>query len=306
MTTNAAPSGLAALSSASTTAANIPAINLPADTPTLSSTSTDGVDDGLAAVAQKTETEATMGKVDDNSAAAAGNASGLSDLSAMAAAAKSKTSAETSTINVAAPAASAPASRGVEASFSDSPRKRKVYDEKSGLYGDSSHESGSGHADFSASEDSAVFQMGSRSKTSIGELGRIPHRRRNSGDGSIFVPRRPLVRSKSDAATRNWANLQSDDADGCESGNGNSPEGDWIAKSTSFPPPQPDAEPFANANVARTQSQGGEPTATSNDDFMSALGWGAKEDDEDDNTPADPSVSFTMRRAQRKDSSELD
>lgn len=215
---------------------------------------------------------------------------GIAELAAAAAKSKSDTVAD----NDATLAAPAPDSRGIEASLSDSPRKRKVYDEKSGLYGGAAHASPSS-AEFKTPPDGTVFQMGSPGLA----LPRIKPRRRKSGDGStIFRPRRkPVTRSKSDAATRNWANLQSDVSDELST-----TEGGWLPKSTTFPVEGGPTE-SGPPEIARSQSQGGESTAAeapNKDDFMAALGWGDKGDDDNDEQASDPSINFTMRRAPRK------
>ena len=288
------PSGLSAMAAASATAAKKPATKPSA--PGLAALAAASTKPEIAHMAAEATSEsAPLEKKNDSSAGPSTiSAAGSSGLAGMAAAAKSKNDA--APVSLAKPAASAPASRGVEASSSDSLRKRKVYDEKSGLYHDKQE---SLSAEFRASADSTFFQLGSSDASGKG-LPRVTHRRRKSGDGSIFVPRRPVARSKSDAASRNWANLQANVA-----GESSSTPGDWIAKSTSFPlhGTPPTADP--SAKIARSQSQGGE-AATEPDDFMAALGWGPKDDNDD--KPSDPSISFTMRRSQRKgrDSSDVD
>jgi len=141
-------------------------------------------------------------------------------------------------------------------------RKRKVYDDNSGLY--SNHKP----TDFAVLPDT-TFSPGralpSRSKSSID---RVPHHHQKSRDSSIFY--RPISRSKSDTS-----------------------ESDWLAKSSSFPLPSNIPGP----EISRSQpvDQG------SKDDFMALLGRGHNEGDEKDGSnKGDSPLNFTMRRLQSK------
>lgn len=206
----------------------------------------------------------------------------------------------------------APSSRGVSAALSDTPRKRKIYDEQSGLYHHGESVGKSRLSDFAANTGGALFQLGSndldtrehgllvgqgrglptRSKTAtVPGFPRRQIRRNKSSDGSIFRVRRTKSGSMATSVE------------------------EWAGKSSSFPPNNPAEAGEQSTGMKRSASHGdaevkhpdttgdippfAESSPTTN--IEASLGFGSKNEDEKESSSgravSSPSVLCQMRRS---------